>query len=187
MHLPVLYDYAKRCNHVTEMGARAGLSTSAFLHARVEKFISYDYQYSNPEPHLRQQIEQLKAVFALAKQEGINCKYIGADVLKVNIDQTDLLFIDTWHCYDQLKRELALHSSKASKYIAFHDIETYGIKGEGFPSMDINHPQRNNLNGERGIRPAIDEFLLANNNWRIEYESKKNNGLLIISRLIELG
>ena len=78
------------------------------------------------------------------------------------------MFIDTWHCYDQLKRELALHSSKVSKYIAFHDVETYGIEGEGFPSMDANHPQRNNLNDEKGIRPAIDEFLLANNDWRVE-------------------
>ncbi len=186
-HLPILLKYAKRCKHITEMGARTGMSTSAFMHARVEKFVSYDYQYSNPEPHLKQQIERLKNTFNLARQEGINCQFIGADVLQVNIEQTDLLFLDTWHCYDQLKRELELHASKVNKYIIFHDVISYGVKGEGYPSLDTNHPQRNNFNGDKGIKPAIIEFLQANIDWKVEYQTKECNGLLIISKSIILG
>jgi hypothetical protein len=179
-HLPILLYYAKKCNHITEMGARGGNSTKTFLYANPKKFISYDYQYTNPEPHLVEDINNLISIFEECKKIGINCEYIGADVLNISIEETDFLFLDTWHCYDQLKGELNLHASKAKKYIAFHDTFTYGEVGEGSPLADINHPQKNNLNGLGGIRKAIDEFLLENKNWEIVYETKENNGLIII-------
>ena len=179
-HLPILLQYAKKCNHITEMGARGGNTTKTFLYANPEKFISYDYQYATPEPHLIDDINNLISLFEECKQIGINCKYIGADVLNVSIEETDFLFIDTWHCYDQLKRELNLHADKAKKYIGFHDTFTFGEVGEGSPESDINHPQKNILNGLGGIRKAIDEFLFENKNWEIAYETKENNGLIII-------
>lgn len=182
MHLPILYEYAKKCEHVTEMGARTGDSTKAFLFANPGKFISYDYQYENPEPHFESAVKSLISVFEGAQQQGINCQYIGADVLTIEIEETDLLFIDTWHCYDQLKRELELHAGKVRKYIAFHDTFTYGEDGEGYPHLDPNHPQKDNLDGTGGIRLAIDEFLQSNPEWEIEYETEKNNGLMIISK-----
>ena len=37
-----------------------------------------------------------------------------ADVRTVAIAETDLLFIDTWHVYAQLKEELRLHAGKAA-------------------------------------------------------------------------
>ena len=30
-HLPTLYEYACKCKHITEMGVRTGVSTTAFL------------------------------------------------------------------------------------------------------------------------------------------------------------
>lgn len=182
MHLPVLYEYAKKCDHVTEMGARSGNSTSAFLYANPKKFISYDYQYTNPEPHLVRDVNKLIDIFEKSKEQGVNCEYVGADVLEIEIEETDMLFIDTWHCYEQLKKELELHASKVKKYIAFHDTYTFGVRGEGYPSMDKNHPQKDNLDGTGGIRPAIDEFLSENPEWKIEYETEENNGLIIISK-----
>ena len=41
-HLPTLYEYAKKCNHITEMGVRDGQSTRAFLYANPEKLLCYD-------------------------------------------------------------------------------------------------------------------------------------------------
>ena len=157
IHLPVLYQYAQDCDHVTEMGARSGNSTKAFLYANPKKFIS-------------------------SKEIGVNCQYIGADVLTIEIEETDLLFIDTWHCYDQLKKELELHAGKVRKYIAFHDTYTFGQKGEGYPDMDVNHPHRDDLSGEGGIRKAIDEFLKENPEWEINYETEENNGLIVIAK-----
>jgi hypothetical protein len=182
MHLPVLYEYAKGCDHVTEMGARGGNSTRAFLYANPKKFISYDYQYTSPEPHLVSEIQSLIGIFNKAKEEGVDCECVGADVLKIEIQETDLLFIDTWHCYSQLKKELELHSSKVRKYIAFHDTFTYGQQGEGYPKLDVNHPNRDLMNGDGGIRRAIDEFLEENSDWSICYETEENNGLIIIEK-----
>ena len=182
MHLPVLYKYAKGCEHVTEMGARGGNSTRAFLYANPKKFVSYDYQYSTPEPHLISEVNALISIFEKSKEQGVNCEYIGADVLQIEIEETDLLFIDTWHCYSQLKKELEIHSDKVRKYIAFHDTFTFGQKGEGYPSLDVNHPNRDVMNGDMGIRRAIDEFLATNSNWSICYETEENNGLIIIER-----
>lgn len=182
MHLPVLYEYAKECEHVTEMGARGGNSTRAFLYANPKKFVSYDYQYETPEPHLEKEVNALIDIFEKAKGLGVNCEYVGADVLTIEIEETDLLFIDTWHCYAQLKKELELHADKVRKYIAFHDTFTYGLRGEGYPEMDVNHPNRDSLNGNGGIRKAIDEFLEQNSNWNIVYETEENNGLIVIER-----
>jgi hypothetical protein len=182
-HLPILREYASKCNHVTEMGARTGNSTIAFLISGTQKFVSYDYQYENPEPHLVEGVERLKSLIIGAKEDlGISASYIGADVLSIEIEQTDLLFIDTWHVYEQLKEELRLHAGKVNKYIAFHDVETFGKIGEGYPEMDPNHPTRDKLSSQGGIRQAIDEFLKANNNWKIVYETKENNGLMVIEK-----
>jgi len=182
MHLPVLYEYARKCDHVTEMGARGGMSTRAFLYANPRKFVSYDYQYLTPEPHLVESVNNLIEILEDSKNQGVNCSYLGKDVLKIEIEQTDMLFIDTWHCYEQLKEELRLHSPKVNKYIIFHDTELYGESGEGYPSLDINHPNRNMLSGEGGILKAIYEFLDTNGNWSIEYKTTENNGLIIISK-----
>ena len=182
MHLPILYEYAKDCEHVTEMGARGGNSTRTFLYANPQKFVSYDYQYETPEPHLEKEVKELIFIFEKAKEQGVNCEYIGADVLTIEIEETDLLFIDTWHCYAQLKKELEIHAGKVRKYIAFHDTYTYGQKGEGYPEMDVNHQNRDALNGNGGIRKAIDEFLQENTEWSISYETEENNGLIIIEK-----
>jgi hypothetical protein len=182
MHLPVLYEYSKKCEHVTEMGARGGMSTRTFLYSKPSKFVSYDYQYSTPEPHLVESVNSLIEILEDAKGQGINCEYIGKDVLKVEIEKTDMLFIDTWHCYSQLKEELSLHAGRVNRYIAFHDTYLYGQSGEGYPSMDINHPNRDLMSGNGGILKAIHEFLSDNDQWRIVYETNENNGLIIIAK-----
>jgi len=182
-HLPILHQYAKQCEHVTEMGSRTGVSTRAFLYANPKKFVSYDYQYATPEPHLRKGVESLINLLEECKNNGINCEYFGKNVLEIEIEETDMLFIDTYHCYEQLKKELELHASKVNKYIAFHDTKLYGEVGEGFPYMDPNHPVlKTPMDGSGGIRKAINEFLLENGEWKIIHESTDNNGLIIVGR-----
>ena len=182
-HLPILYSYAKKCRHVTEMGSRTGVSTRAFLFANPDTFVSYDYQYVTPEPHLAKGVLQLIALFDECRKSGINCTFIGKNVLEVEIEETDMLFIDTYHCYVQLKKELELHAVKVRRYIAFHDTIQYGEKGEGFPSMDPNHPvHKTPMDGSGGIRKAIDEFLQSHSEWKVVHESTDNNGLMVIHR-----
>lgn len=154
----ILYELAKECDHITEMGVRTGVSTRAFLNTR-STLISYDIV-------LNSNVQQL---FNYAKAQGKDVQYIKADVLQITIDPTDLLFIDTYHVYGQLKKELELHANKARKYIAFHDTYTFGLTGE-------------NNNDKNGLLTAIIEFLIENPHWQFKFHTNRNNGLTVLER-----
>src|SRR5262249_36237364 len=97
-HLPTLAALAGQCRHVTEMGTRTGVSTTALLFAQPDKLVCYD-------------VRRFSEVDLLQSLAG-NTDFVfhQADVRNVTIEETDLLFIDTWHVYEQLKDELRLHA-----------------------------------------------------------------------------
>jgi beta-1,4-mannosyl-glycoprotein beta-1,4-N-acetylglucosaminyltransferase len=156
-HLPILKELAKDCDSIIEMGTRDGQSTRAFLTTKA-KLKAYDLELDAIVSNL----------FNTAKEIGKDVEYIKADVLSLDIDETDLLFIDTWHTYSQLKQELKLHGNKAKKYLAFHDTQTYGTIGEA--------------NTDIGLLPAIIEFLIDNPHWKFLLHRTNNNGLTILER-----
>jgi hypothetical protein len=170
-HLPTLKKYAEMCDHVTEMGARWGCSTFAFLYAKPKKFVSYDI-------NMNQNIILAKN---LAISESIDFDFYQENVLSVDIAETDLLFIDTWHKYGQLKEELKLHKDKVKKYLIFHDTESYEFQDE--PSWGGLYKDVRPLSEDKkGIWPAIQE-LLDEGEWVIEERFKNNNGLTILKRI----
>lgn len=160
-HLETLFNYASNCEHITEMGVRDIVSTWALLAAKPKRMISYDII---PPPN-----ENLKELFNLTKEYKINFIFKLEDVLKTDIEQTDLLFIDTLHIYEQLKKELFTHSKKVNKYIILHDTELYKIEGE--------------IPGSIGLQPAITEFLDENQNWKVIEIKTNNNGLLVLIKV----
>ena len=163
-HIEVLKSLADEVDHVTEMGTRTGVSTRAFLASDVT-LRAYDLFLDG---YVSQQL------FELAQKEGKNAKYIEANVLETEIDETDLLFIDTWHCYDQLFAELTKHAPKVKKYIAFHDTQTYGTRSEEFMGRV----------GSNGLLPAIIHYLIENpNTWQFKIHRTNNNGLTVIERV----
>ncbi len=155
-HLPTLHALAKECRHVTELGTRAGTSTTALLYAQPEVLVCYD----------RVKYAQVDRLRALAGRTDFT--FHAKDVLWVEIEETDLLFIDTWHVYDQLSQELALHARKARKYVVLHDTTTFGEVGED--------------QGHRGLWPAVEE-LLARGEFRVKARYENNNGLTVLERL----
>ena len=162
-HLPVLAKYAKECNHITELGVRTVISTWALASGNPKVLRSYDIFH--PEKHgAKQHFEQFNE--AIAETE-IDFLFTEADDLQIEIEETDLLFIDTWHVYEQLKKELELHGNKAKKYIIFHDTVTFAEQGEG---------------GGVGLIPAINEFLRANPHWVIIEHFLNCNGLMVLFR-----
>lgn len=174
-HLPTLRDLAKECEHVTEMGVRDVVSTWAFLlglatSGKTKKVLrSYDIHKSN----------NIALALAEAESNKVDMTFTEVDVLKTEIEETDLLFIDTLHTYTQLKGELALHAKKAKKYLVFHDIVTYGRKPEpaSWQTPDI---MKNYVNNDKGILFAIEEFLIENKNWEVKKVYENNNGLLVL-------
>jgi len=154
-HLPKLYDLAKTCNSVTEFGVRDGVSTRAFLFAGV-KLRSYDL-YLDPK---------VSALFAEVAKDGIDVSYLQGNTLEIDIEPTDLLFIDSKHTYTQLKAELARHSNKVRRFIVLHDMESFGRIGE-----DGSSP---------GLVQSVEEFIGRSKGWKIKEKFSNNNGLWVI-------
>jgi GT2 family glycosyltransferase/tetratricopeptide (TPR) repeat protein len=152
-HLPKLYELASQCRHVTEFGTRAGTSTAALLFAQPDQLVCYD-KVKHP---------LVDVLRALAGRTLFHFRL--ADVLAVEIDETDLLFIDTYHVYEQLKEELRLHAGKARKFIVLHDTTTFGERGE--------------KPGSRGVWPAVEEFL-AQGTFRLLDRHMNNHGLTVL-------
>lgn len=171
-HLPTLLKLAYECEHVTEMGVRWATSTTALLHAQPANLECYDVYRDAQVDEVHYPWDtypEVESVVAVDRgMEGrTHMRFHLADVLTVDIDETDMLFIDTRHTYAQLKAELERHSSKVRSILAFHDTILFGQRGE---------------DGGPGLRPAIDEFLAAHPEWRVDQEFTNNNGLLVARR-----
>ena len=156
-HLPLLYKLSNSVNHVTEFGVRDGQSTRALL-ASTAAVRSYDLYIDF----------NLEKIFEYAKQNGRDVKYIQGNSLKIDIEPTDLLFIDTDHKYSQVKAELDRHHSKVNKYIAFHDTWIYGCNDEE----------------NKGLLAAILEFLIEHKEWTVMYHTTENNGFTVLEKTV---
>jgi hypothetical protein len=189
-HIYNMVEYAKHCNHITEMGVRSIISTWAWLHGlrdessgiqsifkklfkQTKKLVSYDLQ--NPDTWGA----SIQDVYDTAEYYKIDFQFHEKNVLDVEIDKTDLLFLDTWHSYKQLKAELGLHSEKAKKYIIFHDTTSYADKDENFYERWGDEWKAEGI----GIWKAIEEFLDSSKNWQLLKRYTNNNGLTIIKRI----
>jgi hypothetical protein len=154
-HVRVLYELALECAHVTEFGRGHGNSTIAFIHAAPKTFISYDV---NP-------LREDDALHVLAGQNDV--RLLRGDTLHIDIEETDLLFVDTHQTYDHLRAELNRHGDKARRYIVLHDTVTWGSTG---------------CDGGKGILPAIDEWLTSKV-FHVERTLHNNNGLMVLKRV----
>jgi hypothetical protein len=159
-HLPTLRKLAGECNHITEFGVRTGLSTVAILDGMKEwaKLISYDFVEDAGVRELEK--------FAI--EEWKDFSYIIADTRELDIDSTDMLFIDTLHNGDQLAIELDRAASKVRKYIVFHDTETFGKRWEE--------------EWHDGLQWAMDSYLKYHNEWVVKKVYYNNNGLTVWER-----
>lgn len=179
-HLPTLYTLAKECDSIVEFGVCQGKSTRALL-ASGTKLRSYDVWI---EPRVLE-------LFNYAKSIGNDVEYICQNTIESEIEECDMLFIDSWHHYYQLRKELKLHSNKVKKYIVFHDTVSCGSVGEDWKSWgngsqiqyeklckDLDTDQIDNI----GINSAIFEFLSENSQWIVKKHYKNNNGLTILER-----
>lgn len=162
-HLPVLKKYSEECDVIVELGVRKIVSTWAFLLGKPKKLISVDIKH--PKEY---NSTELPLVEEISKEIGVDFNFILSDSRTVDIPECDLLFIDTLHTYNQIKKELEVHANKVNKYIILHDTETFRTIGE--------------VNGEVGIWLAVEEFLSTNLEWKIVEELKNNNGLTVIKR-----
>lgn len=166
-HLPVLMELAVQCKHVTEIGSRDCISTTALYYGLSKrggtgkKLVCYDID----DCPAIQYFEQFAEGPAMPEFE-----FHRADSRKVMLEPTDLLFIDSYHSYQQLQKELELHADKAKKFIAMHDTTKYGEFAEHGPPF-------------KGLWPAIEEFLAAQTGFVLDVRHENQNGLTVLKRL----
>ena len=131
---------------------------------------------------------QIDPFLKLCSANGVNASFVHQSDLDCPLVTTDLLFIDTWHIYGHLKRELRRWNSSVTKYIIMHDTTVDGRDGEtirlgkdavlqskesGIPIHEIR----------KGLWPAVTEFLAAHREWELELRLTNNNGLTILRRI----
>lgn len=182
-HLPTLKRYAEECDHVTEMGVRWVVSTYAFVVAKPKRLISIDiidprnldegtYHWNNYRCG-----DRMNQIIDHCAVSNIDYKFIHGDTTKIEIEETDLLFIDTMHTYNQVKTELSLHGNKSRKYLIFHDTVSFRHRNETDPDV-----YGKSTSDKIGIWPAIDEFLSQNTHWKIHEIFENCNGLTVLKR-----
>jgi|694.fasta_scaffold36132_4 hypothetical protein len=174
-HLETLKRYSEECGVVVEMGVRKIVSTWAFLAANPKKMISLDL-YS-PDRFGG----NLQEVYDAVQDTDINFEFVEKSSLEYDLDNCELLFIDTWHDYLQLKKELYRHHRKVQKYIILHDTVSFGFvnEGSGEPGGDTH----DNINLPTGLIPAVEEFLDSNKDWIIWERKVNNNGLTVLKKI----
>jgi len=161
-HLPILFDLANECTHITEFGVRQPTSTYALLMSK-KLVVSYDIETN----------DKVKELEEFCKNNNINWKFIIWDTREIDIEMTDFLFIDTLHNASMIKAELDRHHMKVRKYIGFHDVITFGEVGEteekwlmrGIVDFMRLHPERR------------EHALYQNNNWLYILKRVKNDCL----------
>jgi hypothetical protein len=185
-HLPTLYKYATECESVIELGVRGCISSWALAYGLmcnnkpVKKILLNDLENCDINEFLR-----------TTRELDIKVDYEWKNDLDLDIKENyDMVFIDTWHVYGQLKRELEKFSKVTNKYIIMHDTtvdEIYGesirngIQQKGLENQSLSSgiPVEEIL---KGLKPAIEEFLQKNSDWKLFVKYINNNGLTILRR-----
>ena len=173
-HLPILKKYAEECESVTEIGVRFVVSTWAFIEAKPSRLRCYDIMYDFFEPS-EQSIKEK------CDEYNIDFKFIEGDSLKIEIEQVDMLFIDTLHTYNQLFSELNRFESSVNKYIALHDTTTFGYRDEEIYGHASDLVKGKDV-VKQGLMNALLDFLSINDKWTIKESFDNNNGLTILER-----
>lgn len=174
-HLPTLKLLAAHCSTIVECGVRGVVSSYAFAAGLPE-----DGKLIMVDPYRSEQVDEFLKLEPRAS-------FVHASDLECPLVQTDMLFIDTWHVYGQLKRELAYWHDHVWKYIVMHDTTVDAITGEtirngwdavkqsaetGIPVDEIR----------KGLWPAIEEFLEEHPEWTIGARYYNNHGLTVLIR-----
>lgn len=155
----ILIQYANKpdVRHVAECGVFQGMSTAAFLSCDIDKLDSYDIDLSLV----------YRPMFNRVKGD-IEWNLERKNSLKDSVGEVDLLFLDTMHTYDHVKKEIFFQGPNARKYIIVHDA---------------NYPPPRK-NPTIWVRDAVNEFVAENNDlWKIVVDSTEGTGIMVLEKI----
>ncbi|MGB8468312.1 MAG: hypothetical protein WCE21_04865 [Candidatus Babeliales bacterium] len=181
-HLPALYALARECSSVVEIGVRSMVSTWALLYGLAsnkscsKKYIAIDLNYPPSDG--------LTKATQLAQNCGIHFEFLQANDMNIDVNNTELLFIDSLHTYCHLLYELEKFSPKATKYIALHDTsEPWGLINDCEYTGDYSEYPAHFDCTKNGLWPAVQDFLAKHPEWALHKRYLNCHGLTILKRI----
>ncbi len=185
-HLPTLRKYASECESVLELGVRKCVSSWALALGLLENEKKGKLLFMNDI-----NVCETAEIETCAKEAGLEIRTIWANNLTIDLGRSvDMTFIDTWHVYGQLKRELAKFAPVTRKYIVMHDTTVDEWDGETKRNIHKYDVQKQSEESGipveeimKGLWPAIEEFLAANSDWVLDARWTNNHGLTILKRV----
>ncbi|MHC4091684.1 MAG: hypothetical protein ACYSVY_15690 [Planctomycetota bacterium] len=157
-HFPMIAALAQNCDHVTDLGNR-DYDLAALAGGQPKRIVSYN---------MAQQSAIYWRLEGLAKKnKDFSVLIRHNDSLECNIEETDLLFIKTYHTAERLGAELARHAHKVRRYIVVVATEIYG---------------RRAADGTPGLKTALIDFMHKNPEWSVVYNSPKQYGMMVLSK-----
>lgn len=183
-HVFVLRDLAKECSSVVEIGLRSMVSSWGILQGLSESpYTSRSYlgiDIGLPPP------ETLDLARRLSEDNGITFSFWEANDMDVDIEPTEMLFIDSLHTYCHLTYELEKFSPKVNKFIAMHDTsEPYGSTDDGGYYGDYTEYPPEYDRTKRGLWTAVEDFLRRHPEWTLYERRLNNHGFTILKRIAE--
>lgn len=183
-HLIYLLKLSSSCESILECGVRTVVSSWAFLNGLLinnsDKKTLHSCDISKSP--------NISLLEKTAIDENIAFQFHECNDLDLKMVDYDMIFIDTWHIYGHLKRELAKFAPFAKKYIVMHDTTVDGIVGESI-RCGFNIPQQVIESGypeeeiRCGLEEAIREFLVENKEWKVKKHFYHQNGLTVLERI----
>lgn len=157
-HIDKLFELSSQVEHATELTHRRE-STIGLLGAK--RVLSFNAETDDTLIRLTQLFrEKLKLT-----------NYPLANPLP-EIEETDLLFIDTIHTAPRLWTELQKYHAKVRRWIVLHDTHLHGEFGE-----DIEGKK------QPGLLPALRRFMQDHPEWSVIYHTGKQYGLTVVGKL----
>lgn len=158
-HMAFIKTCSSQCSSVVEFGVYDCTSTWALLAGHPKTLTSYDIAR-------RPEVDEVEKA---AADSSTRFTFILADTRTVEIEETDLLFIDAGHFYEELKVELATNAGKVRKLILMHDTTLFAHHDESYQG--------------RGLWPAIEEFLAAHPEWVVRERVAYCHGMTTLARV----
>ena len=181
-HLPTLRWLATECASVVEIGVRDMDSSWGLLKGlsenphRERSYLGIDI---HSPPH-----ETLNLAREISREIGISFRFWEANDMHIDIEPTELLFIDSLHTYCHLTYELEKFSPKITKYIAMHDTSEpweYRNDNEYYGNYSEYPPPYNCT--KQGLWPAVEDFLKRHPEWGLHARFLNNHGFTILKRV----
>lgn len=157
-HLPTLRLYAKQCKHVTEITKRRE-SSIGLMAGKPKKMVTYSVEKDQRVYDALSQLTENEYKLTFVSSDGVDEK---------DIEETDLLFIDSEHTGKRLRNELNKFGPKVRRFIIMHDTRTYGNKGE---------------DGQPGLLHAARQWMDKNPEWFGQFHTEDQYGLTILGRV----